>query len=90
MFIPLGQITKQTEQFNEICQILVPRALNDTKKIRKVDGDMFANVRPEQPHPWPLRNLPTLCREQEMAMIRLQNWLVYGESKDYSPIIPWV
>ena len=45
-----GQKTnKIREQLNEIGQILVPRALNDTKKIRKAGADIFANVGAEKP-----------------------------------------
>ena len=33
----------------EIGQILVPRALNDTKKIRKAGADIFANFGLEKP-----------------------------------------
>ena len=40
-----GQKTnKIREKLDEIGQILVPRALNDTKKIRKAGADIFANV----------------------------------------------
>ena len=39
-----GQKTnKIREKLNEIGQILVPRALNDTKKIRKAGADIFTN-----------------------------------------------
>ena len=34
---------KIKEKFDEIGQILIPRALNDTKKIRKAGADIFAN-----------------------------------------------
>ena len=45
-----GQKTnKIREQLNEIGQILVPRALNDTKKIRKAGADIFANFGAEKP-----------------------------------------
>ena len=37
------------EKLNEIGQILVPRALNDTKKIRKAGADIFANFGAEKP-----------------------------------------
>ena len=44
-----GQKTnKKTKKWNEISQRLFPRALSDIKTIRKVDGDMFANVPPEK------------------------------------------
>ena len=44
-FILLGTTTlKQNEKINEIGQVLVPRALNQTKKIRKASADIFANV----------------------------------------------
>ena len=35
--------------FNEIDRMLVPRALNDTKNIRKAGGNIFANVRSKKP-----------------------------------------
>ena len=35
---------KKTEKFDDIGQMLVPRALNDTTKIRKASADIFANV----------------------------------------------
>ena len=45
-----GQKTnKIIEQLDEIGQILVPRALNDTKKIRKAGADIFANFGAGQP-----------------------------------------
>ena len=37
------------EKLDEIGQILVPRALNDTKKIRKAGADIFAKSGPEKP-----------------------------------------
>ena len=36
------------EMFNEIVQMLVPGARNDTKKVRKAGADIFANVGLEQ------------------------------------------
>ena len=45
-----GQKTnKIREKLDEIGQILVPRALNDTKKIRKAGADIFANFGAEKP-----------------------------------------
>ena len=41
--------TTKTGKLNEIRRIVVPGALNDTKKIRKVGADMVADVGPEQP-----------------------------------------
>ena len=38
---------KERRTLDEIGRIFIPGALNDTKKIRKVDGDMFVNVGPE-------------------------------------------
>ena len=39
-----SQKTKKIrEQLNEIGKILAPRALNDTKKIRKAGADIFVN-----------------------------------------------
>ena len=40
---------KKNEHLDEIGQMLVPRALNDTKKIRKAGVDIFANVGAEKP-----------------------------------------
>ena len=40
---------KIREKLNEIGQILVPRALNDTKKIRKAGADIFANFGADTP-----------------------------------------
>ena len=49
-----GQKTnKIREKLNEIGQILVPRALNDTKKIRKAGADIFANFGAEKPWIYP-------------------------------------
>ena len=45
-----GQKTnKMTEQLNEIGQILVPRALNDTQRILKAGADIFVNFGAEKP-----------------------------------------
>ena len=45
-----GQKTnKIREQLDEIGQILVPRPLNDTKKIRKAGADIFAIFGAEKP-----------------------------------------
>ena len=38
----------ETGKFDEIVGVLVPGALNDTKKIRKAGGKIFAMVRPEK------------------------------------------
>ena len=35
---------KNTRQFDDIGGFVVPGAVNDTKKIRKAGGDIFANV----------------------------------------------
>ena len=43
-----GPTNEKTKQFDEIGQMLVPRALNDTKTIRKVGADIFANFGAEQ------------------------------------------
>ena len=49
-----GQKTNKIRgKLNEIGQILVPRALNDTKKIRKAGADIFANVGTEKPWNYP-------------------------------------
>ena len=49
MFTRLGLINKEeTVTINEICQILVLGALNDTKPIRKPGGDIFAKSGPEK------------------------------------------
>ena len=40
---------KKTEILNGIDQMLVPRALNDTKKIRKAGADIYANFGTEKP-----------------------------------------
>ena len=49
-----GQMTnKIRDKLNEIGQILVPRALNDTKKIRKAGADIFANFGAEKPWIYP-------------------------------------
>ena len=39
----------KTKQLNGIGQMLVPGALNDTKKIRKAGADIFANFGAEKP-----------------------------------------
>ena len=45
-----GQKTnKIRDKLNEIGQILVPRALNDTRKIGKAGADIFANFGAEKP-----------------------------------------
>ena len=45
IFILLGmKELKETENLNEIGQMLVPGALTDTKKIRKAGADIFANL----------------------------------------------
>ena len=45
-----GQKTnKIRETLNEIGQILVPGALNDTEQIRTVGADIFADVGAEKP-----------------------------------------
>ena len=43
------QTETKTETFDEISRSVVPRALKDTRKIRKAGADMFANVRPKKP-----------------------------------------
>ena len=40
---------KKQKQWNEFGQMLVPRALNDTKTIRKTGADIFPNFRLEKP-----------------------------------------
>ena len=40
---------KKTKKWNEIGQILVSGALDDTKTIGKVGADIFAKSRPEKP-----------------------------------------
>ena len=40
---------KKSENFNEIGQILVSGALDDTKKMRKAGADIFAKSGPERP-----------------------------------------
>ena len=51
IFILVGvENAKTTKRFDEISQILIPGALNDTKKIRKASADIFANVGPEKPN----------------------------------------
>ena len=42
------QKAEKTETWDDIGQILVPGALNDTKTIRKAGGDMFENIGLEQ------------------------------------------
>ena len=37
---------KRNQTFDDICGFVVTGALNDTKKIRKAGGKIFANVRP--------------------------------------------
>ena len=50
MFILLGmEKIKRKGWFNDGGRILVPRALNDTKKIRKAGAVMFANFGLEKP-----------------------------------------
>ena len=44
-----GQKTKNTEKWDEIGHMLVPGALNDTKKIRKASADIFAIFALEKP-----------------------------------------
>ena len=45
-----SQKTKKIrDKFNEIGQILVPRALNYTKKMRKAGADIFAKFVAEKP-----------------------------------------
>ena len=39
----------KTENVDEIGQMFVTRALNDTKKIRKAGADIFANFGAEKP-----------------------------------------
>ena len=39
----LEKRTKICNEFDEIGQMLVPRALDDTKKIRKAGADIFGN-----------------------------------------------
>ena len=39
-----GQTQKKRNKLDEIGQIAVPRALNDTKKIGKAGADILANV----------------------------------------------
>ena len=43
------QTETKTKQFDEIGQIVVPRVLNDTKKIRKAGADIFATFGPQRP-----------------------------------------
>ena len=54
MLILLGmkQLNK-TDNLDKIDQMLVPRALNDTKKIRKAGADIFANFGAEKPWIYP-------------------------------------
>ena len=40
--------SKRTGQFDEIGGLLVPGGVNDTKKIRKAGGKIFANVQLEK------------------------------------------
>ena len=40
---------KESEHLNEICQILVSGALDDTKSIRKTAADIFAKSGLEKP-----------------------------------------
>ena len=51
MFILLGvnKTKKKTKTNNEIGQMLVSGALDDTKTIGKADADIFANFGPEKP-----------------------------------------
>ena len=49
------KMKNKTEQLNEIGQMLVPGALNDTKKIRKASADIFANFGAEKPWIYPKR-----------------------------------
>ena len=52
----VGQTTKTKSgniERNEIGQMLVPGALNDTKKIRKAGADIFANFGAEKPWIYP-------------------------------------
>ena len=49
MFILLGSTNQKKKQKNdEIGQMLVSGALDDTKTIGKVDADIFAKSGPEQ------------------------------------------
>ena len=41
---------KKLKQVDEIGQILVSRALDDTKKMRKAGADIFAKSGPEKPY----------------------------------------
>ena len=43
----------KNENLHEIGQMLVPGALNDTKKIRKAGADIFANFGAEKPWIYP-------------------------------------
>ena len=50
IFIFLGsKKRKQLKTIDEIGQMLVSRALDDTKKMRKAGADIFAKSGPEQP-----------------------------------------
>ena len=40
---------KKKKTFDEIGQIVVPGALNDTKKVRKASADIFGNLEPGKP-----------------------------------------
>ena len=42
------QSNKKTENWDEICQMLVSGALDDTKTIGKVGADIFAKSGPEK------------------------------------------
>ena len=42
-------IEKKSKNYDEIGQIFVPGALDDTKKMRKAGADMFAKDGPENP-----------------------------------------
>ena len=48
MFI-LNNEKQQTKLLDEIGQMMVPRALNDTKAIRKAGADIFAHFEFENP-----------------------------------------
>ena len=47
------KIEKKIEHLDEIGKMLVPGALNDTKKIRKAGADIFANFGAEKPWIYP-------------------------------------
>ena len=77
---------KKTKKWNEIRQILVSGALDDTKKTRKAGADIFAKSGPEKPdkktktNPNFLRDFPHFSRGlgQKTLNSRTNGWEPFG------------